>query len=45
MQNGKGSKRRPESVAGKYIQNYDEINWGKKTVKKDAKVLNITTNK
>jgi len=29
MQNGKGSKRRPESQHGKYIQNYDEINWSK----------------
>jgi hypothetical protein len=27
MQNGKGSKRRPESNPGKYVQNYDEIKW------------------
>ncbi len=25
--NGKGSKRRPETKPGTYIQNWDDINW------------------
>ena len=38
MSNGKGSKSRPFSVPySKYADNFDQINWGKKSVKKQSK--------
>jgi len=45
MQNGKGSKRRPESQHGRYIQNYDEINWSKDSSNLIERAVTWLTNK